>query len=250
MWKFGKCNECGLGEGYGKLGIDGGNKNPALRRTCPTCTFSWRDKYRKDMCPKCSASLSIPDMQKYKSNPFDALESQSGECPRGGAHSWKFGKCRNCGTGQGYADLESAGGDKNGDLRKRCPTCSFSWIDKYRKNECPKCINPLMSPPKRVAGEVSTWKKKPSDAMESTSGECSRGDSHHWRYGRCAKCGVGEGYVALRSNGGNSNAEVRRACPTCSYTWLDKYRRNECPKCLFQLERIFTVRPSTSPAYW
>lgn len=235
-WKFGKCSECGLGEGYGKFGITGGSGRSAVKKTCPTCEFSWRDTYRHTKCPKCVSTLDVPESKKFRLKPVDALESASGECPKGGCHLWKFGKCRNCGVGQGYGELgENAGGNENPPMKKQCPTCSFSWIDKYRKNECPKCLCLLTAPAKRAPGEVSTNKKKPGDALEWESGECSRGGAHAWKFGRCTKCSVGEGYVSLNANGGNYNCEVKKRCPTCAYSWLDKYRRNECPKCLFPL---------------
>uniref|UniRef100_A0A7S0QX86 Uncharacterized protein n=1 Tax=Pyramimonas obovata TaxID=1411642 RepID=A0A7S0QX86_9CHLO len=236
-WRFGKCTECGLGEGYGKLGLFGGSGKSPVRRTCPTCEFSWRDTYRHSKCPKCVSPLNVPESKKYRLKPVDACESTSDvECPKGGFHSWKFGKCRNCGIGQGYGEIgEKAGGNDNPPIKKQCPTCAFNWIDKYRKNECPKCNCLLTAPPKRAPGEVSTHKKKPGDALESQSGECSRGGAHAWKFGRCNKCGVGEGYASLGANGGCYNYEVKKRCPTCSYSWLDKYRRNECPKCLFPL---------------
>jgi hypothetical protein len=75
-------------------------------------------------------------------------------------------------------------------VRKACPTCRFEWVDKYGRNECPKCFVPLdeaslalMSPQRRF---------KAADAMQSASGLCivaTKGmgypSPHHWKYGKC-----------------------------------------------------------------
>ncbi|KAJ9464644.1 hypothetical protein DIPPA_24842 [Diplonema papillatum] len=108
------------------------------------------------------------------------------------------------------------------EVRKQCPHCDFRWLDKYGKNECPKCIQPLhdggssasrpswqtsayTTNPTRGStaghriqpGEASSNKQKASSAMESASGSCTKGGPHMWKFGKCSKCGVGEGYGKL-----------------------------------------------------
>ena len=74
------------------------------------------------------------------------------------------------------------------EVRKTCPTCAHSWVDKYDKNECPKCLSPLHGggeQAKRAPGEPVTNKQAAGSAMESESGQCSKGGAHTWKFGKC-----------------------------------------------------------------
>ena len=123
------------------------------------------------------------------------------------------------------------------EVRKRCPHCDFSWLDKYGKNECPKCIQPLVSTggggragwdggayssqvvSGRTAGariqpgEASTYKQSAGSAMESVSGQCPKGGPHLWKFGKCSQCGKGEGYSG---GAGYAQAAKKVASPTAS----------------------------------
>lgn len=92
------------------------------------------------------------------------------------------------------------------EVRKKCPTCEFSWLDKYGRNECPKCLQPLGGAggaARRAPGEVSTFKQNPASAMESESGSCPKGGAHLWKFGKCSKCAKSEGFVKSPRPSGN-----------------------------------------------
>ena len=220
---------------------------PDTRKHCPMCSHTWLDHYGRDECPKCLWVLSKPlrralgEVGSTKWNPLDAMESESGECPKGGPHRWRFGKCRNCGKGQGADAKErkiklltskSQPSYLNARVKRRsCPTCEFSWNDVYGFNECPKCLMPLTGlVKKREVGEACSNPQPATSAMESYSGVCARapnkGGPHEWRFGRCTQCCRPQGdelkYIAIKRANKQEDARLYRARVACRVLGLSE----------------------------
>lgn len=102
-------------------------------------------------------------------------------------------------------------GNPGKEVKRKCPTCLHTWIDKYFKAECPKCLSPLPTDGSlgalrvmRAPGESAPiLQRQASSAMESEGGECGKGGAHTFRFGKCSKCGIGEGaFATSRMKGG------------------------------------------------
>jgi hypothetical protein len=82
---------------------------------------------------------------------------------------------------------------------------------------------------RRAPGEASTFKLNPSDACESDSGVCPKNDGgpHHFKFGRCTYCGMGEGQIS-HGNGTFASPGGHGGCPKggkCMYQF------GTCKKC-------------------
>uniref|UniRef100_A0A0G4F2S4 Uncharacterized protein n=1 Tax=Chromera velia CCMP2878 TaxID=1169474 RepID=A0A0G4F2S4_9ALVE len=108
------------------------------------------------------------------------------------------------------------------EVRKTCPACTYSWLDKYGKDECPKCLSKLSAGGHvaRQSGEASTYKHAAGDALESASGACPKGGAHQWKFGKCGKCGKGQGYDGAGKKAGGCTDGSK-----CSFKF------SKCTKC-------------------
>mmetsp|Transcript_14712 Transcript_14712/g.26021 ORF Transcript_14712/g.26021 Transcript_14712/m.26021 type:complete len:243 (-) Transcript_14712:82-810(-) len=83
---------------------------------------------------------------------------------------------------------------------------------------------------RRAPGEASTFKLAPSDACESDKGVCPKNDGgpHHFKFGRCEYCGVGEGR-SVRGSGVFAYAGGSGGCPKDGGKCMFKF--GKCKKC-------------------
>ena len=199
------------------------------RRKCPTCWFEWLDKYNKAECPKCQSPLPTGEISGTRRIHTDRIQSRVGDikkeayvieiykqksprisskkdiqvqnkicCPvTGGNHVWRFGKCRHCGIGEGYTRHSSP-------IQKQKKMSKSAMSRKGRQmyySGTAETRKALMFTRKKDYNSNPPPLPSPSPQTRAKS----------------------------------ESKLIRKTCPVCAYRWLDKYRKNECPKCLLPL---------------
>jgi len=220
-WKFGKCSHCGCGEG-------GANKTKFGE-----CRKGGKHIYKFAKCSKCgcceggvsaapagNVTRSKQPKKKIANEEYDIHNQDFAKFDKDGSGlldpaeikallTHQLGREASDSAVKGFID--EADKDKDGKIslpeyiasmmgadweavpsnRKNCPTCGHKWLDAHGKDECPKCLAPL-SGGKARGGNCGNGQSAGS-AMESSSGDCSKGGAHTWKFGKCSKCGAGEG---------------------------------------------------------
>eukprot|EP00656_Telonema_subtile_P017755 TRINITY_DN1956_c0_g1_i1.p1 TRINITY_DN1956_c0_g1~~TRINITY_DN1956_c0_g1_i1.p1 ORF type:complete len:330 (-),score=77.91 TRINITY_DN1956_c0_g1_i1:81-1070(-) len=240
---------------------------PEQRKECPTCGHGWLDKYGKDECPKCLAPLSgggqqrrqVGEASTNKQSAGSAMEVESGSCKKndGGPHKFKFGKCSLCGVGEGGATKvkfgECAKGGKHIYKFAKCTKCGA--------NEAGVSEAPSNStrPAKKEAhvmthAERSIYEEDFNKFDTDGSGYLENAEIAallQHQLGKPPAVNEIESFLKTCDKNGDGKISLdeyikavvgapvqvdksanRRKCPTCGHGWLDKYGKDECPKCL------------------
>jgi len=104
----------------------------------------------------------------------------------------------------------------------------FLWFLYGQANKGAAATGPAT---RRAAGEACTNKLAPSDACESDSGVCAKnnGGPHHFKYGACMFCHIGEGKLnKAKGTGAMAYAGGEGGCPKGGKCM---YKFSKCSKC-------------------
>jgi len=108
-----------------------------------------------------------------------------------------------------------------------CDACGFRCVPQWLNDEahCLKCQKVLKTRGDATffagrgnltiqPGEVSTYKASAGSAMESQSGTCAKSPDgmHHWKFGKCSHCGLGEGAAVKAAAAGRGECGEGGKC--------------------------------------
>ena len=248
-WRFGRCTKCGLGEGTAAIQASNGLEGLAKllkrweRASFPEMVDDFghdfdqdhegADERRPPRRPE-----SAPRPRRSSSRELLAVDMVASKCMEVHTATRCSIKSKDIGLQQqGAAPL-------HGEQRRECHVCAHRWLDRHKKDECPKCLSCLSTfrranqivAPSLLAGEARRIHHvaaqlgaqaegvNPVAPLQSDFKEPDLTDERR-RAG-----------TSKRSGGsGTRKLSTRKECPRCAHRWLDKWDKDECPRCLAQL---------------
>ena len=249
-------------------------RKKGVRKSCPTCSHSWVDYWRKDECPKCLSSLSRPfkrqlgEASTNKQPPFSAMESESGVCPKSKDLSGL--KWRNAGTNRPSGRLiELTEPELAEGLRRKTATAALKSAAAENQG-----FEIEFTSDEWKAFDIMNLREEHFIASGEFYFQPVVGGPHKWKWGQCTQCNQGQGEEAKEAArakarqsvsahadmGGHEYADEaalvlvpaareKKECPTCGFHWRDCYGRSECPKCLCPLGGKQRRRPGESSTF-
>lgn len=206
LYRFGKCHYCQKAEKDASFLDPGTPGQVAYPGAIPDCGAGGKCMFKFATCTKCGKSELDYEFCNYGSD-LGSLENPLPSVGR--AQPSPLSSLQRRSKPGGYV--------RNERIRVDCPECGFTCVPQWMNDEasCLKCHTVLMVqstchepkfearivepsiPASAIMGSPLGRKYTPSSAMEALGGggfcKMSPDGKHHWKYGKCNYCQIGQG---------------------------------------------------------